>query len=299
MSSPLQSVIPSETIAPTTQQQQPQHEAVWNPHYVWSANEYSTRGSFADLRSKWIERMAANSKRPLFNRQHRRRRLTRRWATQIRRQPKSSSSLFAVFGNIFSQPAPASFTRRKRRRRRKNSKKRLLLAQESKPAAYLVAKTTPTPSVVFFPTNKDKGCGSASATGSGFNTFGFMAMMLAAFNAVNLVASNNNNRRNNNNNNNNDNNDNNNQVNEGNTMGDIDNPMNMIILPPVTGRNLYDKLVVKRATGSGFHLDDDDDDDKMNSSTTTTGMLYTAFTDILLAGVRFQVLVQIHGTSHV
>ncbi len=63
-------------------------------------------------------------------------------------------------------------------------------------------------------------------------------MMLAAFNAVNLVASNDNNRRNNNNNNNNDNNDNNNVLNEGNTMSEIDNPMNMIILPPVTGRNL-------------------------------------------------------------
>ena len=40
--------------------------------------------------------------------------------------------------------------------------------------------------------------------GGGFNTFGFLAMMLAAFNAVGLIASNNNNRRNNNNNNNND-----------------------------------------------------------------------------------------------
>ena len=44
-----------------------------------------------------------------------------------------------------------------------------------------------------------------------------MAMMLTAFNAANLVASNVNNRRNNNNNNNNDNNDNNNLVQKGDT----------------------------------------------------------------------------------
>ena len=61
-------------------------------------------------------------------------------------------------------------------------------------------------------------------------------MILAGLNAVNLVGNNDNNRRNNNNNNNNDNNDNNNIVNDGNTQGEIDNMMNMIILPPVTGR---------------------------------------------------------------
>ena len=70
----------------------------------------------------------------------------------------------------------------------------------------------------------------------GFNTFGFLAMVLASFNALNLVSSNNsnNNRRNNNNNNNN--NDNNNIVNEGNTMGQIMNVNPPIILPPVSGK---------------------------------------------------------------
>ena len=64
-------------------------------------------------------------------------------------------------------------------------------------------------------------------------------MMITAFNAVNLIASNNNNRRNNNNNNNNDNNDNNGQINEANTMGDIENPNNMINIPPLPGRRLF------------------------------------------------------------
>lgn len=48
--------------------------------------------------------------------------------------------------------------------------------------------------------------------GGGFNTFGFLAMMLAGFNVLNIVSNNINNRNNNNNNNKNENNDNNNQV---------------------------------------------------------------------------------------
>ena len=89
-----------------------------------------------------------------------------------------------------------------------------------------ISKTTPKPSVIFFPTNENEGCAEANTVGrlsytvrqestetviylkfvnagSGFNTFGFLAMMLAAFNAMSLVASNSNSNRNNNNNNNN------------------------------------------------------------------------------------------------
>ncbi len=48
--------------------------------------------------------------------------------------------------------------------------------------------------------------------GGGFNTFGFLAMLIAGFNVMNIVSNNINNRNNNNNNNKNENNDNNNQV---------------------------------------------------------------------------------------
>ena len=68
-------------------------------------------------------------------------------------------------------------------------------------------------------------------------------MMITAFNAVNLIVSNNNNRRNNNNNNNNDNNDNNGQIQEANTMGDIDEQMGMVVLPPLPGRRLFTRSV--------------------------------------------------------
>ena len=52
------------------------------------------------------------------------------------------------------------------------------------------------PAVVFFPTNADSECMDGSA-GGGFNTFGFIAMMLATYNLVGLV-SNNGNQNNNN-----------------------------------------------------------------------------------------------------
>lgn len=68
------------------------------------------------------------------------------------------------------------------------------------------------------------------------------------------------------------------QVNEGNTMGDIDNPNNMIVLPPITGRNLLDKLIIKR-------------------SATSTEKSYIAFADIFSAALRFQVDSQQHALN--
>ena len=127
----------------------------------------------------------------------------------------------------------------KRRRRRRKRPKNKMVAQGSDPKPLKVSKTTPKPSAIFFTTNENKGCGEATAVGSGFNTFGFLAMMITAFNAVNLIASNNNNRRNNNNNNNNDNNDNNSNLGEANTNGMVENPSNMINLPPIPGRRLF------------------------------------------------------------
>ena len=138
-------------------------------------------------------------------------------------------------------PSNKKESKRKRRKRKRIRKK--MIAQESNPKPYKVAKTTPKPSAIFFPTNENQGCGEATAVGSGFNTFGFLAMMITAFNAANIVASNNNNRNNNNNNNNNDNNDNNSQISEANTNGMVENPNNMIIIPPVPGRKLFTRSV--------------------------------------------------------
>ena len=73
--------------------------------------------------------------------------------------------------------------------------------------------------------------------GGGFNTFGFLSMLIAGFNLMNIVSNNINNRNNNNNNNKNENNDNNNQINEANNKGDITNN-NMIIMPSVPGRSI-------------------------------------------------------------
>ena len=104
---------------------------------------------------------------------------------RYRRAPFDISSLLFGDENV-------SAARKRRRKKRKR-----ISAQGSKPQPYKVAKTTPRPSAIFFPTNEDEGCGEVTAMGSGFNTFGFLAMMIAAFNAVNLVASNINDRNNN------------------------------------------------------------------------------------------------------
>ena len=70
---------------------------------------------------------------------------------------------------------------------------------------------------------------------SGFNTFGFLAMVLTAFNAISLISNNNNNNNDNNNNNVNDNNNNNVNINEGTNMGNIEDSNNMVNLPPAPG----------------------------------------------------------------
>ena len=66
--------------------------------------------------------------------------------------------------------------------------------------------------VVFFPTDGSDGgsggCQDDTAGGGGFNTFSFLAFLLAGFNAISVVSNNNNNNNDNNNNNNNDNNNN-------------------------------------------------------------------------------------------
>ena len=68
------------------------------------------------------------------------------------------------------------------------------VASETKKSRLL--KDARDPAVVFFPTNADSDCMDSSA-GGGFNTFGFIAMMLATYNLVGLV-SNNGNQNNNN-----------------------------------------------------------------------------------------------------
>ena len=52
--------------------------------------------------------------------------------------------------------------------------------------------------VIYFPDESGYSCEDYNV-GNGFNTFGFVAMMLAIYNAVTLVASNNRNNNNNNN----------------------------------------------------------------------------------------------------
>ena len=54
--------------------------------------------------------------------------------------------------------------------------------------------------VVFFPTDGNGGdgggCQDSTAGGGGFNTFSFLAFLLAGFNAISVVSNNNNNREN-------------------------------------------------------------------------------------------------------
>ena len=101
------------------------------------------------------------------------------------------------------------------------------------------------PAVVYFPTNEDAECGDAAA-GGGFNTFGFLAAMLAAYNLIGAVT--NANQNNNDNNSNNDNNNNLQNVNEAttDTEGGASGGVNLPPLPP--GRMLGR---ARRNTGCG------------------------------------------------
>ena len=113
--------------------------------------------------------------------------------------------------------------------------------------ASYVKKTTITedaedPAVVFFPTNQDSEC-MDGASGGGFNTFGFIAMMLAAYNLIGLVSNNGNMRNNNNINRNNDNNNNNQNINEANTDTMNMNTGSVTLAPLPPGRMLnFDQL---------------------------------------------------------
>lgn len=84
-------------------------------------------------------------------------------------------------------------------RKQKKSKRRILASSSIYPASGQEAAD-----VVFFPIESEGGdgggCQDAKAGGSGFNTFSFLAFLLAGFNVVSLVSNNNNNRNNNNNN---------------------------------------------------------------------------------------------------
>ena len=55
--------------------------------------------------------------------------------------------------------------------KRRRTKGQLSKAAASEPRPFKVARTTPKPSVVFFPTNEDNGCGEASAIGKNEHAF--------------------------------------------------------------------------------------------------------------------------------
>ena len=99
-------------------------------------------------------------------------------SVRIKRNPAELFEESFSWDTIFP-PTPNSKSQlpknvRKKGKRRRRIRKKGLRAQGSDPEPYRVAKTTPKPSAIFFPTNEDEGCAEATAVGSGFNTFGFM-----------------------------------------------------------------------------------------------------------------------------
>ena len=132
--------------------------------------------------------------------------------TKVPHLPQSS--------DLNSLSAQEALTRLKNQEnRRKNLRRRMRLSSSSQ----LSSSAQESADVVFFPTEDGGGdtggCQDASTGGGGFNTFGFLAFLLAGFNAVSVVSNNNNNQNNNNNNQNNDNNNNNFQTLESSVMG--------------------------------------------------------------------------------
>ena len=63
---------------------------------------------------------------------------------------------------------------------------------------------------------------------------------------------------------------------------EIENPNNMIILPPIPGRSLYSKSLMMRRSISSFQLEE--------LKPSLYGNTYSAFIDILMGSLRFQVL---------
>ena len=108
----------------------------------------------------------------------------------------------------------------------------------------------------------------AATGGGGFNTFGFLAFLLAGFNAISVVSNNNNNRNNNNNNQNNDNNNNNFQTLES----------------SVTGM----QMVGRRRRGAAGHTNMTSADDVIMDEDTDniTGALYTVMDRFMRAWVK-------------
>ena len=108
----------------------------------------------------------------------------------------------------------------------------------------------------------------AATGGGGFNTFGFLAFLLAGFNAISVVSNNNNNRNNNNNNQNNDNNNNNFQTLES----------------SVTGM----QMVGRRRRGAAGHTNMTSSDDVIMDEDTDniTGALYTVMDRFMRAWVK-------------
>ena len=104
----------------------------------------------------------------------------------------------------------------------------------------------------------------AATGGGGFNTFGFLAFLLAGFNAISVVSNNNNNRNNNNNNQNNDNNNNNFQTLES----------------SVTGM----QMVGRRRRGAAGHTNMTSTDDVIMDE--DTGALYTVMDRFMRAWVK-------------
>ena len=108
----------------------------------------------------------------------------------------------------------------------------------------------------------------ATTGGGGFNTFGFLAFLLAGFNAISVVSNNNNNRNNNNNNQNNDNNNNNFQTLESSVTG-----MQMV------GRRRRDAPGHVNMTSADDVIMDEDTDN-------ITGALYTVMDRFMRAWVK-------------
>ena len=129
---------------------------------------------------------------------------------QMPRLPQSQTS------NFNSLSAQEALTRLQTQENRRKAMRRRMRVSSS-------SQESQKADVVFFPTEDGGGdtggCQDATTGGGGFNTFGFLAFLLAGFNAVSVVSNNNNNRNNNNNNQNNDNNNNNFQTLESSVMG--------------------------------------------------------------------------------
>ena len=124
--------------------------------------------------------------------------------TSVQEEAVTDKTVEDIQQRILRGPAPARYEGPGDKLSAREALRRLRLADRRRRVRMRMSGSSSghsdKPDVVFFPTDGSEGdgggCQDATAGGGGFNTFSFLAFLLAGFNAISVVSNNNNNREN-------------------------------------------------------------------------------------------------------